>query len=108
MASQVNRREEDRAELRRSIDGIISIFWRRWNIPCVHILRADRLWEVISERQWEDWASKWHAHGFSQYERTSPKPADEANSAGETKEDKLEFREVVDTLQTTSIRCGAQ
>ncbi|KAE8154770.1 hypothetical protein BDV25DRAFT_81869 [Aspergillus avenaceus] len=47
------------------------LFFRKWQLPCRHILRHEQLFgNILTPEYWDTWHSKWEESGFELYEES--------------------------------------
>lgn len=96
---------EDDVELHELHDDVSCrcLFYRRWQLPCRHILKQEALFGgILTDEYWGNWIRKWEESGFELYEGMT---VDYMNNAvdseiGAPVRRKLEVREVLDGLLT--------
>ena len=97
-------------EMIRTVDDAISCtcrFWECYQLPCRHILKQHKEFNIITNKQWDDWLWIWQdGEGFEVYERADRTYAAVGiyEAIGGPEPQKLEFREVVDQLQDAFYR----
>lgn len=87
------------------------LFYRRYQLPCAHILKQDQVWGTIPQHQWDMWAYMWTDSGFEMYERARPlshATEDVHQQIGAPAKQKLEVRETVELLHDAYYRVNEE
>lgn len=87
------------------------LFYRRYQLPCAHILKQDQLWGTIPQSQWDVWSYMWEDSGFEMYEKAKPIShaiEDVYQQIGAPAKQRLQFREAIENLQGAYYRVAEE
>jgi hypothetical protein len=95
--------DENDDEPRHGIEDDVScscLFYRRYQLPCRHILQHHIIYGHLGDDQWEKWRFMWDESGFEIYETAGVTYVNKElyNEIGAPARRRLEVREVVDSL----------
>jgi hypothetical protein len=82
------------------------VFWRRYQLPCRHILQNHMIFGHLTDEKWAHWAFAWEDSGFEIFETAGKTYVNKEmyNEIGAPAKRKLELREVVDSLTNRYYR----
>jgi hypothetical protein len=82
------------------------VFWRRYQLPCCHILQHHMIFGHLTDKHWSDWAFAWEDSGFEIYETATKTYVNKEmyEEIGAPVRRKLELREVIDSLTNRYYR----